>query len=514
MSSPGLDISQLSDSQREALETYTTVTGQEPVEAIALLGRSQWNVQIAIAKFFDGEGPDPVEEARAALDTAPARPARQTQNLMNEDLAAQFSRASPAVEPAPRITTQPGDPPIYRPPFLLALVFTPFNLLYRLLYNSFRLFGALFPFLPRLLNTTTNPALHGTPRNTNGRRPLAPKDTAARFIREFEEEYGTHSLGFMENGYNMALEKAHRDMKFLLVVLLAPEHDDTDSWVKETLLSREVTGFVNDAQNNLVVWGGNVQDSEAFQVSNSIRCTKFPFAALIVHTPNVSSTAMSVIARISGTTSAAELVEKLRSAISQNREPLERLRATRAEQQASRSLREQQDSAYERSLAIDRERARQRREAEAARQREEQLAADRQAAEEKRARDLAQWKQWRAQSLPDEPSADVKEAVRISLRLLSGERVVRRFSPAADMEELYAFVECYEVLKESEASEKATTIEEPEGFQHEYGFRLVSPMPRMVYKVNAGGSIQEKVGRGGNLLVEPIDEESDEEEAS
>ncbi|KAL4914886.1 hypothetical protein BDW62DRAFT_189493 [Aspergillus aurantiobrunneus] len=510
MSSSWPDISELSDSQRSALETYTTVTGQEPAEAIALLGRSQWNVQIAIAKFFDGEGPDPVEEARTSFENAPARPNRQTQNLLHEDLTARFSPASPAAEPAPRIVSQPGDQPIYRPPFLLALFFAPFNFLYRLLFSSFRLFGSLFPFLPRLLNTTASPALQGSRRNTNGRRPLAPKDTAARFIREFEEEYGTNPLGFLENGYNMALEKAHRELKFLLVVLCAPEHDHTDAWVRETLLSKEVTDFVNDPQNNIIVWGGNVQDAEAYQAANSLRCTKFPFAAAIAHTPGVSSTAMSLIARISGATSPAEFVEKLRTAISQNREPLERIRATRAEQQASRSLREQQDSAYERSLAIDRERARQRREAEATRQREEQLAAERRAAEENRVRDLEQWKRWRVQSIRDEPEADVKDVVRISIRLLSGDRVIRRFAPDADMEELYAFVECHDITNETQTSEK-TTAEKPDRYDHVYGFRLVSPMPRVVYEVDAG-SIKDKIGRGGTLLVEPIDDDSDGED--
>jgi FAS-associated factor 2 len=306
----------------------------------------------------------------------------------------------------------------------------------------------------------------------------------------------------------MALEKAHKDFKFLLVVLLAPEHDDTNGWVRDTLLSREVVDFVNDPQNDVVVWGGNVQDSETYQVANSLRCTKFPFAAAIVHTPNVSSTAMSVVSRISGTTSPSEFVEKLRSAISQHKEPLERIRATRAEQQVSRSIREQQDSAYERSLAIDRERARQRREAEAARQREEQEAAERQAAEEKRAQDLQRWKRWRAQTIPDEPKAD-KDAVRVSIRLPSGERVIRKFAPEADVEELYAFVECYDILQESQ--EKSTDVEKPDEFEHQYGFQLVSPMPRVVYEVGAGGSIQEKIGRGGNLLVESIDNESDEE---
>ncbi|KAJ5767295.1 uncharacterized protein N7511_004911 [Penicillium nucicola] len=510
--SSDLDLDQLSESERTALEMYMAVTSQEPSEAIPLLRRSQWNVQIAISKFFDGEGPDPLEEARSALQTPPPQPNRRTQNLMTEDLTEQLSRFSQtrATDPAPRVDTQSGDQPVYRPPFILALLFTPFNLVYRLLCSSFRLFGTLFPFLPRLFNATANPALQGARRNTTGRRTLAPKDTAARFIREFEEEYDSHPIPFLENGYNMALEKAHRDLKFLLVVLLAPEHDDTNSWVRDTLLAPEVLEFINDPQNNMLVWGGNVQDSEAYQVANSLRVTKFPFAAVVVHTPNVSSTAMSVVGRIAGITSSSEVVNKLRAVATSHQEPIERLRSSRAEQQASRSLREEQDSAYERSLAIDRERARQRREAEAARHREEQEAAGRQAAEERRRRDLAQWKVWRAQSLRAEPGPDVKDAVRISVRLPSGERIMRKFAPDADMDELYAVVECYEVLQDADQPQAT----EPVGFEHHYAFQLVSPMPRTVYPVEEGGSIGEKIGRGGNLLVEPIEEDEDEDGAS
>lgn len=46
MSAADLDLDQLSPSERTALETYTTVTGQEPADAITLLRRSQWNVQV------------------------------------------------------------------------------------------------------------------------------------------------------------------------------------------------------------------------------------------------------------------------------------------------------------------------------------------------------------------------------------------------------------------------------------------------------------------------------------
>jgi FAS-associated factor 2 len=359
-----------------------------------------------------------------------------------------------------------------------------------------------------LFNRTANPALQGARQNTTGRRALGPKDTAARFIREFEEEYESNPIPFLENGYNMALEKAHRDLKYLMVILLSPEHDDTNSWVRDTLLAPEVVEFINDPQNNLLVWGGNVQDSEAYQVANSLKCTKFPFAAVIVHTPNVSSTAMSVVGRIAGLTTPSEVVNKLRTVVTSNSEPLERLRSSRAEQQASRSIREEQDSAYERSLAIDRERARQRREAELARQREEQEAAGRQAAEEQRRRNLAQWKLWRGQSLSAEPGPDVKDAVRISVRLPSGDRIMRKFAPDVDIEEIYAVVECYDILQEQETERVASA---PEGFVHQYGFRLVSPMPRVVYPVDEGGSVKEKIGRGGNLLVELIDEDEDED---
>ena len=47
MSAAEVDLDQLSESERLALEQYTSVTGQDPAEAIPLLRRSQWNVQVS-----------------------------------------------------------------------------------------------------------------------------------------------------------------------------------------------------------------------------------------------------------------------------------------------------------------------------------------------------------------------------------------------------------------------------------------------------------------------------------
>jgi FAS-associated factor 2 len=45
-SAADFDLSQLSASQQEALQQYTDVTSQEVKDAVPLLERSQWNVQV------------------------------------------------------------------------------------------------------------------------------------------------------------------------------------------------------------------------------------------------------------------------------------------------------------------------------------------------------------------------------------------------------------------------------------------------------------------------------------
>ena len=339
-----------------------------------------------------------------------------------------------------------------------------------------------------------------------GRRPLTPRDTAARFVREFEEEYGSHSLHFFEGGYAQAYDIAKKDLKYLLVVLISPEHDDTSIFVRETILSSDVAQYINNPQNNIILWAGNVQDSESYQVSIALNCSKFPFSALIVHTPQDSSMSMSTIARITGLTPPATFIAKLQTAIRQQSAALERVRSTRAEQAASRNIREEQNSAYDRSLAQDRERARQRKEAEAAKARAEQDAEARAELERTQKRKIEQWRRWKASKLAPEPGLEIKDATRLSIRLPAGHRVIRRFTSGSEIEDVYAFVECFEYL---ESDQSMSNDREPSDFEHRYSFNLVSPMPREVYDLKSGGSIGSRIGRSGNLIVETLDEGED-----
>ncbi|KAF2756820.1 hypothetical protein EJ05DRAFT_477055 [Pseudovirgaria hyperparasitica] len=512
MAEAAVNLDSLSPAQQEALQQYTAVTDQDVQAAIDVLQRCQWNVQIAITRFFDGEPADPIATATPAVP--PPHNSRRQGVLLDDIPVRRSGSRSRGLEPAPRVVPQPESQINYQAPLLVYILLFPLNLATGVLGRLGRAIGYIFPFLPRLWTTIfARNTARGSRSNTSGRRALNPRDTAARNIREFEEEYGPHSLPIFENGYAQAYDLAKRDLKFLLVVLFSPEHDDTSSFIRDTLLAPPVADYIRDPTNNIILWLGNVLDSEAYQVASELRVTKLPVATLMVHTPSVSSTAFTVIARIAGPMPPATFGAKLRSAVSQNIEPLERVRASRAEQSATRSLREQQNTAYERSLAQDRERARKKREEEENRKREEEEAAEREAQQQRYEEDLAQWRMWRAQRLKPEPSADVKDAVRINIRMPSGERVMRKFEADAQLEELYAFVECYDVI--TTGVNESEKIEQPQGFSFEYGFLLVSPMPREEYKLVDGGTLKERIGRSGTLIVETIggvDSEEEEDE--
>ena len=193
--------------------------------------------------------------------------------------------------------------------------------------------------------------------------------------------------------------------------------------------------------------------------------------------------------------------------MSQHESSLSTVRAARAEQNASRSIREQQDSAYERSLAADRARAQQRRDAEAAVARREKEALERQEKAERAAEMLDQWRRWRAKRVQPEPDKEDKTAVRIQLRLEDGERVIRRFGREVEIEEVYAFVECFEMVRRRESGEEEELEkmqEQPKEFKHQYTFQLVSPMPREVYDLATGGKIGDRIGRSASLIVEKL----------
>lgn len=211
---------------------------------------------------------------------------------------------------------------------------------------------------------------------------------------------------------------------------------------------------------------------------------------------------MSVICRIAGPTPQNAFLRKLQTAIDNHSPSLDGVRTQRATQAADRAIREEQQSAYERSLQADRERARREQEAEEAerRKREDDERARRE--KEEKIRKAGEWRRWKKANLQGEPAGG---GVRVSIRTVDGQRIIRKFASDAPMEEVYAFVECLEVDEEKAGSEK------PKDYNHEFGFRLVGMMPRTVYEPDQK-SVEKCLGGHANLVVEPLDVDSEEDE--
>jgi FAS-associated factor 2 len=138
---------------------------------------------------------------------------------------------------------------VSRPPpkvTLWSILWSPFATLHRIL----AFVAALLPYLARF-------QLNSAPK----RRQLSPQDTASRFIRVFEELYGATHIPFENRGYaDVTRFVKDKDMYFV-VVLLSEEHDDTPSFCKDVLCDEQLRDWLRE--NDCVVWGGNVADSEA-----------------------------------------------------------------------------------------------------------------------------------------------------------------------------------------------------------------------------------------------------------
>ncbi|RPA72565.1 hypothetical protein BJ508DRAFT_419418 [Ascobolus immersus RN42] len=516
MASPETNLDALTEDQQLALQQFMSVTDQEPTTALPLLRRSEWNVQIAIAKFFDGET-DHLAEATAEQERllnnpppAPARPAASTGPIRTSDIT-----------PAPRITDPTETRTLIRRNPLLALFLLPFSLLYKILSSSYTLFSYLFPFL--------RPKVRPAPK-----RATNPRDRAARYIRNFEETSGvrptapsstsssTPTLPWFLGGYAQAFDAAKSSAKFLLVILTSPDHEDTPPFFRDVLSHPDIARFLTE--NDVLLWGGSVAESEAYQVSQALEVTKLPIALLISFTPPAtansqpSTTSLSVIARIPGALPKQSFLSKLSAAVTAHTPHINAVRAHRQRQNSERELREAQSSAYEASLARDRERARLKREAEEKARREEQerLAAARKA--ELNALYLAKWKRKTAASLAPKVK-DADKGVRVMLRIGDEKPLIRKFAEDVTLEELYQFVECREEVFRVEAGEtledggEGSELDEelPEGWKPEYGFRLVTNMPKTVHEAS-GRKVGEEWRGSAVVFVEEVGGEEEEEE--
>ncbi|CDK26174.1 unnamed protein product [Kuraishia capsulata CBS 1993] len=317
-------------------------------------------------------------------------------------------------------------------------------------------------------------------------KKTTPQDKARQFINKFDSD----ELTLLECGYSQALYKSKREMKWLLCYIQSEEHEDHLRFKQNVLLSPQFVDFVNS--HDFLVWGGDISQSEAFQVANGFKVTKFPFLGLLTLTVNSTPTAngvttsapvLSLVSKVQGYQDVYKVITKFSKAYDKYNPTLITLRHDHEQIEQDRQVRRAQDEAFERSLNVDRERTRQ-----------HQLR-------QQRERDRELYLKWRTLSMKPEPDTSAKGTyARVAIRLPDGSRTSRRFNKDISVEEIYAFAEASSTGIIS--LEIPPDVEKPEGYEHEYSFRLIQVMPRMEVSCDDTRIEDSVVWPNGNLIME------------
>ncbi|KAI9022241.1 hypothetical protein CLU79DRAFT_178167 [Phycomyces nitens] len=341
-----------------------------------------------------------------------------------------------------------------------------------------------------------------------------PRSSAANLLRSFEKKYGEIHVPFYQGSYTQALVTAQRDLQFALVILFSDEHDDTDSFCRNTLTSEHLIDTLQ--RMDFLVWVGNVSDPEAFQVSSVLQATTYPFiAALSFPVPSNTSTtnnetttpqSLNVVDRMEGLTAPEDIVRRL-SVVHERHVPVyTRLRAERDRVELERRLRQEQERAYQESLWADQEKERRARAEEEARLAEEEEARADAEREEEEQRTLEekkdQYLHYLYSRLEPEPR-QTKEApiTKIRFKMIDGTTVSRSFRGDAPVEALYQFVAVYPLIQRHEL---VIETDRPREYKHVYDFTILSNYPRIIYPPSDRLiSDEDRLWPSATLMVEP-----------
>ncbi|OCH92438.1 hypothetical protein OBBRIDRAFT_452074 [Obba rivulosa] len=587
-----MDVESLTQSQRDALEQLQAVmNGGDPDVAIGVLSSVDWDVQRAAEIIFDQGTPAP------RPPTQPEPSVRESfelddseQGLLDGSHGREFNRVAPSSS---------------------ALIVRPMRAMVTFLTLPFRFLAALLRFLFRVLHIPL-PQFAPFTSLTLSYRPIGPgsgrdtkyldaKSIAERWVLSLQEETGavcvSHRRGrtspeaqsasasganlgaagpsaltartatwenedqegdtkllpdFYLGSYEEFVRTCQREMKIGCIVLVSEEHDDVAEFKRSTLTDPTLVQLLIDS--DILVWGGDIRDKEAWSAAQKLQATTYPFVAFIAlqprRTPGNSSSStptLTILSRhqgpsipsTSGPTAAQTLLIHLTEQLLPRVTPfLTRLRAQALDKERERkaqaavheqerALRAAQDRAFEESKRRDAERIRRLQEEE--RRAEEERAKceeeKRREAEERERRML--WRRWARRALVvREPrpggEPDRGKTIRIGVRMPDGRRVVRFFGEADQLVALYAYVDSLfvppgtppegdpQAPPSGDAPGEDALVEEiqrsgktPEKW---WGFQLVLAYPRKEILWEAGRKIGqvEALKGGGQVVVEPV----------
>ena len=292
---------------------------------------------------------------------------------------------------------------------------------------------------------------------------------------------------FLECAYSHALYIVKKDIRWLLVYIESDQNREAVDFTHDVLINKKFLKFIKDRK--ILVWGGDISESEAFQTCNQFNITKIPFLGLFCLTVNQiptssgmqqSAPVLSLVAKIQGYKSLNATLNKLDRAYKKYNPTVNQLKLNSSSLHGA--VRNLQGEAYANSLRRSQHQRQERQ------QNQEVLRS--------------QWLKWRKSTLVPECN-ERGEYSRIAIKLPDSSRVQLNIKKTCSLEEIYALVEC--TLLQQVEIDDSVVYEQPANYRHEYKFDIYSLVPRQLLPRDTSSVISGNplVYPNGNLIVEP-----------
>ncbi|ODV87106.1 hypothetical protein CANARDRAFT_174204 [[Candida] arabinofermentans NRRL YB-2248] len=559
-SSPILTSDQ--ESQLVQFKEFTSYDeSNEHDKVVRLLTVCNWNLEIAVARYFDNDFPTLFDDHPITPGTSspPITIDQQQQQQQQQPINREIPLPPPqaiAFDHYPFLDLIPKLPkaiPIqnrwknqvglsttndkqlinkkmytYLSPILFILALFP-KLIYVLGIGLNKILGSFFPNLFKLLGLRDEP-------NDFPRKPqyLNKEEIESYDIKTYIDSIigETTDIPIYKGLFNDAFNKSKTELKWMMCILINSECELSNKFIKSYLNNSQFIKFIND--NNIILYIGDVMYPEPFEVGNCYNVLSLPYINLIA---NVSSTGttfplMSTVTKFQNfdnnlinKESFKKLIKRLQKIIDKYEPQLISQRFDQQETQFSRLIRQQQDDAYQESLLKDKLKKQKLKDEKL---KLELLQKEEELIELLKIQKLKFLKLNSKKVLLNDDKPLVKgEYTTIQLRNHQGERIIKKFLKNQTLYDIFLFVECKNFIKQECESLKVSEIEfletlneddykltEDESYEHQFKFDLVSPMPRMKLTPSKETLLKDvkELWPNGSLLIEMFEEEEEDDE--
>jgi FAS-associated factor 2 len=292
------------------------------------------------------------------------------------------------------------------------------------------------------------------------------RSEARQFVSNFEMKYGKKMPNFSLEAAETAYRNARESSSFFLVYLHSSIHDSTDTFCNNILCNDEFLSYINA---NFMVWGGDVDQRDAYTTARVLQATSFPFLGILVWPADKRNPLLLERVEISSGANAdinvTGLIERFTKCIAKHEGLILASRRVQQERETRRLLREQQEREYNESLRADQEReeALKREADERTRiiEEEEERKSLKEAMELSKKLTQQQKIDEKTIRVGEEPEHNPKMNTRLQLKYPDGTRTIRRFSKTATLNLVCDFIDIEMITKNLEIENYSLNLNFP-----------------------------------------------------